>query len=204
MAAALSAATVFLVHAAADWVWHMPSVGLGFFMLVGILAGASGWTGGDPTPMDSADGPGNAVEPPPTSQTSRRATPIAIATVLAIVVIVLATPQLVSSSFSQRAASLLAQDEPELAIEAATWAARFDPIADRPHLIAAKAYVRQGDWPSADREFERATRRDPTDYRAYLAWGDATASAGGDPTLLYETAAALNPLSTEVRERQER
>lgn len=200
MAGLVAACTQFLVHAAGEWVWHMPAVGSGFFLLVGALLGVSV---GDGRPAGSAPlTPGR--EPGVADPSKRRdPSPLTLLAVAGAVLVALAAPQAVSERFTARGTSLLTQREPQLARQAAVWAARANPLSGKPYVLEAKAWAAEGDYTRAQSAFLEATEKNPADWHTYMIWGDTVGAGGGDPKMLYETARALNPHSFGIRDRLE-
>lgn len=196
-ACAAAACAVFLVHAAAEWVWHVPAVGLTFFLLLGLLLGNGSE---DSRPVD-LEPPSDDDHPP---RRAARVSPLSLTAAIGLCVAVLSVPQLFSIRFDDRATSLLAQGEPALARQAAVWASRANPLAGSPHVIIAKAASAEGDLAAAEAAFSEATRKNPADWHTFVLWGDVRAEAGGDPLPLYRQAGDINPLAHDVLDRLER
>ncbi|MBU2601254.1 MAG: O-antigen ligase family protein [Actinobacteria bacterium] len=198
VAGLVAACTQFLVHAAGEWVWHIPAVGSGFFLLVGTLLGVSAGEGGPAGSAPLTRGREPCVADPPKR---RGPSPLTLLAVTGTVLVALAAPQLVSERFTARGTSLLTQSEPQLARQAAVWAARANPLSGKPYMLEARAWAAENEYAKAQSAFLAATERNPADWHAYMIWGDTVAAGGGDPRMLYETARALNPRSFGVRDR---
>ncbi|MHB9114023.1 MAG: O-antigen ligase family protein [Thermoleophilia bacterium] len=201
LAACLAAAcTAFLVHAAAEWVWHVPAVAVTFFVMLGLLLNSGAREYQDTKTSERAD-PAAGRPPRPAARVVARVTPLTLTAALGLAVVVLTTPQLISDRLEDRATSLLAQGEPALARQAATWSARSNPLSGAPYVVMGKAAAAEGDVPGAEEAFLAATRKNPADWHAYVLWGDTIREAGVDATPLYARAAELNPLSYDVKQR---
>jgi len=200
VAGIVAACVQFIVHAAGDWVWHMPAVGGAFFLLVGVLLGVSAGESPKvaPTPPGARDTKGVA-----TPGERRHPAPLTLLAVASVVLVALAAPQAVAERFDARATSLLAQNETHLAKQAAAWAARANPFSGKPLVLQARALAAEGDYTRSEASFLAATQKNPADWHTYLLWGDTVRADGGDPRMLYETARALNPQNPGVRERLE-
>jgi len=175
----IAAIALFLVHAAAEWVWHVPAAATAFFILLGALTG-----------MTEADAP--------RSGSSRRPTRLTLAAAGSVLYLLLAAPQILSHHEVERAATLLAQGDTTGARRAADYARFTNPLDSQPYVILGESWAREGKAAKAEEAFSHALARNPADWRVYLLWGDVVHETGGNPTDLFLAARAVNPLSDAV------
>ncbi|GAB4253611.1 MAG: hypothetical protein Kow00122_11560 [Thermoleophilia bacterium] len=178
----VAASTLFLVHAAAEWVWHVPATATAFFILLGTLSGMTDEYAQRTSPR-------------------RGSTRLTLAAAMSILYLVLAAPQTVSRHEVERAATLLARGDTAGARIAAGYARLTNPFDSQPVVVIAESWAREGKAGKAAEAFSHALARNPADWRVYLLWGDLVHETGGDPTGLLLAARALNPLSDAVAAR---
>jgi hypothetical protein len=178
--AAAGGLACYLAHAAFDWDWEMPAVTIAAF-----VCGAAALALARP---DSAA----------TLRWPARAAGLAVTAVLATIAIVgLVGNGAVGASI----AALRSGDYAGAEREAAS-ATRWAPWSAEPWRWLGEARLAQGNMTGARRSFDEALRRQPRDWA--LWYGAALASRGAERRLALRRAAALNPLSPEVRELTER
>lgn len=195
-----AAACVFLVHAAAEWVWNIPATASAFFALLGALLGV-GAPSRDPMDPDRAEQTAGSSAGRTSAARTTRGTLLTAIAALGALSLLLAAPQTLSLVLLERASTLAAQGHTSEARQAAALAHLANPLDDEPHIVAGRALGREGQVTQAEQEFARAVEINPGDWRTYLTWGDTRRDAGKDPSALYERARALNPLSAAIAER---
>jgi hypothetical protein len=146
--AAGGAYAAFATHACVDWDWELPAVTLAaLFCAVALGALADGVPGG----------------------VTIRPAGRAVAAAMGASAAMLAVPVFIGASALEDASRALARGDFPAAESAARRAERWQPWSVEPVLIRARARLADGDTLAAQFHFVRATRRDPQDYRAWLA-----------------------------------
>jgi hypothetical protein len=159
--AATGAFGAFAAHACVDWDWEMPAITLAaLFCAVALGVTADGET------RRHVVGP------------AWRGAAVAVGAVAAA----FAMSGFVGASAMEDASRALARGDPPAAERAAKRAERWQPWSVEPLLTRGRASLALGDRVAAHVFFERAARRDPNDYRVWLALaavtdGDAARSA---------------------------
>jgi tetratricopeptide (TPR) repeat protein len=176
-ASAMTGFVYWLLHAAVDWFWELPVLGVAAFMLLGLAMGTS-------TRID--------VLPDRHS----RAAPWARA--LGLVVVVAVALSFVFPWLSARAidgALAVWRDDPEAAQARLAQARELNPLSDRPDEIAGAIASRSGDVSAMRRAFEGAVDRNPRNWYSRLELGVAYALSGDYDAALteLEIAKELNP-----------
>ena len=167
-AAALGAATYWIVHASGDWIWTFPAVGLPFFLLLGIAC--------------SSDG-----ERPLTGRVGLPAAGVAVAAALFAF-----APPWLSSRFTDQALRGASTPREEL-----RWARRLDPLSVEP-LVAESVLARSpaAAVRPLERAAEKEPRSSAVRYLLGTAYLRAGRRVAGRAEL--ETARALNPRDPDV------
>ncbi len=207
----IATCSVFLVHAAGEWVWHVPAVGSAFFILLGTVAalyarGLEPEAGyGRPAgPLQAAameERPWYAkTEDDAESGLLRQPRPLTLVAVIAGVTILLALPQTVSIRFSDTAANMI-ESETQGELRTIRVAQLANPLSARPYVLEARALAKKSDIAGTDRAFRAAIDRNPASWETYMRWGDWLKSIGKDPRHAYQKALALDPLSPELKDR---
>jgi O-antigen ligase len=178
--AAAGGLACYLAHAAFDWDWEMPAVTIAAF----VFAAAA---------LALARRDGAATLGWPT-----RAAGLAVTAVLAAAAIV----GLVGNGAVGASIAALGSGDHARAEREAARATRWAPWSAEPWRWLGEARLAQGNTTAARRSFDEALRRQPRDWA--LWYGAALASRGAERRRALTRAAALNPLSPEVRELTER
>jgi hypothetical protein len=172
LAPALVAAYVaYLGHAAADWDWEVPTLGL-----VAIGCGGS--------LLALARGEGAAL----------RGRPALLA--LAVLTTLLAIGGLAGNMTLGRSAAAARGDDAATAASLARRAAALAPWSAEPWLRLGDARLAQGRLAAARAAYRRGIAKDGGDYRLWLAL--AAASSGSERAHAVAEARRLNPLAPEV------
>lgn len=146
--AATGAFGAYAAHACVDWDWEMPAITLAaLFCAVALGASADG--------EDRRHVVGAA----------RRGAAVAVGAVAAA----LALAGFVGASAMEDASRALARGDAYAAERSARRAERWQPWSAEPVLTRGRASLALGDRVAAQILFARAARRDPNDYRAWLA-----------------------------------
>jgi tetratricopeptide (TPR) repeat protein len=207
-AAALSGFAYWLVHGSFDWLWEFAGLGAPAFALLGLTCALA------PRPAPALSRAGAGAGQLGTATAPRRsplpaiiATPVARLLAIAALVVValvaaasLATPWL--SQLEVQKATRIWPTAPREAYSELDDAARLNPLADDPYLLAGSIALRFGDLTRADHEFVLALGRDHNDAYATLERG-AIASARGERAralALLERTERLNPHEELIRE----
>jgi O-antigen ligase len=174
-AAACGAAYVaFLVHAALDWDWELPAVGLAGLLCGAAVVGAT---------------PGRA--PAPLRRVARAAALGPVLALTAFVFVFHVGNAALAASESARERGNLAS-----AVKAARRAERWQPWSNQPPLALGEARLAAGDLEAAAAGFRKAIRRDPGDWEPWYQLGLAT--EGHERARALARASRLNPRSPEL------
>jgi hypothetical protein len=175
-AAAAGAYAAFLVHAAIDWDWEMPSVTLAALGCgVALLLAARG-----------------AEAPPLTRRT--RVPAVAVAVLLCAVAIAGYVGNQASASASD---ALDAERLPTAAADARR-AHTWEPWSPEPWRLLGEAQLQEGRVGEARSSFLRGLREDRRDWELWLDL--ALVTRGSERQAALDRVEALNPLSTELRD----
>jgi len=175
LAAACGAAYIaFLAHAALDWDWELPAVGLAGLLCGAAVVGAK---------------PGRAP-----AALRRRAQVAALAPVLALTAFVF----VLHVGNAALAASDSARERGDLAaaVKAARRAEQWQPWSNQPPLALGEARLAAGDLEAAAVSFRKAIGRDSGDWEPWYQLGLAT--QGRERGRALARAARLNPRSPEL------
>ncbi len=160
----------YLVHAAQDWDWELPAVtlaGLGCAVALLILA---------------------EREPRPPLHRKARVAGVGAAVLLSL----LTLGALAGNQTLAAASASLDADHPARAARDARWAKRLVPWSPEPWRLHGEALLSQGDLDGARRDFQRALRKDSSDWDS---WVDlALVTRGGAQRRAVAQAHRLNPL----------
>jgi O-antigen ligase len=174
--ASLGAYLAFLVHAGIDWDWEMPAVTLAALVCgVGLLLAARG------------------AETPPLGRGSR-VLGVALASALCVVALVGFAGNRAAASASD-ALDALRFDK---AVADARRARRWEPWSAEPWRLKGEAELQTGEVERARASFLRGIEKDRGDWELWLDL--ALVSRGGERRAALDRVAALNPLSTELRD----
>jgi O-antigen ligase len=174
--AALGAYVAFLVHAAIDWDWEMPSV-----TLVALVCGVALLLAGG--------GAGIRLLGP-----SARTAGVALAILLAVVALV----GYVGNQAAASASDALDAEQLHTAASDAKRARRWQPWSPEPWRLLGEAQLQAGRVSEARGSFLRGIREDGRDWELWLDL--ALTSRGTQRTEALDRVAALNPLSSELRD----
>jgi tetratricopeptide (TPR) repeat protein len=175
VAAVGGAYVAFLVHAAIDWDWELPTV-----TLAGLFCGAA--------LVVAARSAGAERWPPGRGRTAV----LGAVGVLATFAIV---SQAGNSALRDSQQALERRDYPQ-AEERARAAERWAPWSSEARLALAAAESAQGDVAASVKTFEAAVRRDPRDWQTWFQLAVATRGRMSERAL--SRAARLNPRAPEV------
>lgn len=173
--AAAGALAAYAVHASVDWDWEMPAVTLAGLLCAVALAIAAD---GDARPI--------AVAP------AMRGVGVGVATVIAAV----GLAGFVGASALEDGTRALARGDNTAAEASARRAELWRPWSSDASLTRGQALLALGDRSAARRAFRRAAKRDPNDYRAWLALAGLSEGEAASAALL--RAAALNPIAVRT------
>lgn len=175
VAAGFAAAAYFLFHASGDWLWEFPGVAAIALVALALPAGA-----GRP---DLTIRPGRTP----------RLLLVGASVLAAIAVVSFALPWLAARSI--REAGRAWRSNPQLAYTHLDRARKFNPLSDRPDLVAGAIAGRRRDWPRMRFYFERALERKPASWYAELQLGvvDALEGRRQEAELHLARAGTLNP-----------
>lgn len=173
--ALLAAVAYWFVHSSFDWFWQLPAVTLPAMVYLAMLA--TPWQRGETAPLRPAV----------------RVLGIGAAAVLAATILPL------YAADRYLAQSLGAQDAGE-ALAAARRAEAFNPLDQWPRRREAEVAAATGDRERAADTLGAAIRLNPEHYAPYVLMARHYEREGdaGQALRLYQTALALNPLSTEL------
>jgi len=176
--AAAGAYVAYLAHAGVDWDWEIPAVTVSAICCAAVLLA---W---------------NRTDEQPWLTGQRRVVTLALLAPLAAVALVMHVGN------SAAAASIAATEagEPALGLKEAKRAISWAPWSEEAWQLRGQAELELGDDGAARRSFDRALGRNP---KSWTAWLDLAAASRGElRTRALDRAAALNPLSPEIRELQ--
>lgn len=168
--AATGAFGAYVAHASVDWDWEMPAITLAALFCAVALA-------------VTADGERRRHA----LGATRRATVVAAGTVAACV----ALAGFVGASAMENASRALVRGDMRSADHAARRAERWQPWSVEPLLVRGRVALSLGDRGAARVLFAQAARREPNDYRVWLAL--AAATDGDTATSAVLRARELNP-----------
>ena len=174
--AAVAALVAYLLHAGVDWDWEMPAITIPAIFCAAVLLALT------------------RPDEPPWLTGRRRAATLALLAPLAAV-------GLVAHVGNRAAAESIAASgaaDPERGREAARRAATWAPWSEEAWQLRAEAELALGDDAAARRSLAEALERNPESWSIWLDL--ALASEGEARERALARAAALNPLSPEVRE----
>jgi len=183
----------YLVHALYDWDWDIPGVTLPALVALGLLGGSARTSGSRALDARGLDG---ALEP-----LGSGARALAVAALTLVVAVFAASAILPSLAATKaRAAEVVASGASAAALDraaaSARFAARLNPVSDAGPEAQATVALHRGNLRAARADFLQATRRQPSDYRAWVllaglesSLGDANAAEAAALR-----AAALNPV----------
>ena len=175
-AAAAGAYAAFLVHAAIDWDWEMPAVTVAALGCgVALLLAARGAE---------------------TSPLGRRAQVPAVA--VAVLLCAAAIGGYVGNQASASASDALDAEHLPAAAGDARRARTWEPWSPEPWRLLGEAQLQQGRVEQARSSFQSGLREDGRDWELWLDL--ALATRGSERKAALDRVAALNPLSTELRE----
>ena len=174
--AALGAYVAFLLHAAIDWDWEMPAVTLpGLFCGVALVLAARG-------------------EETPRLGRSAGTAALALASLLGLA----ALAGFVGNQAAASASDALDAEHLSAAAHDAKRARRWEPWSPEPWRLLGEARLQAGRVEEARGSFLRGIREDKRDWELWLDL--ALASRGAQRQAALTRVAALNPLSSELRD----
>lgn len=175
-AATAGAYVAFLAHAAIDWDWEMTSVTLAAFGCgVALLLAARG------------------ADAPPLARRAR-VPAVAVAVLLAAVAIA----GYVGNQASASASNALDAEHLPAAAADARQARTWEPWSPEPWRLLGEAQLQQGRVGEARSSFQRGLQEDRRDWELWLDL--ALVTQGSERQAAIGRVAALNPLSTELRD----
>ena len=182
-AAAAGGITAFALAAAFDWAWETTALSAAFML---VAAGALRLGGSE----DAAPKP---------RQKRRIAPRVGLAVVGLVAVVVISIPLSMQRALDS-SASELSRGKLQSALDRAGEAASIEPYAASPLIAQTVVYESAGDYESALKTAEEATRREPTNWQTWYLLARIQRWLGNDAAALaaYERAVALNPRSDRL------
>lgn len=199
VAAALAGAGVWLVHAAGDWLWEFPALGILGMSLLGIAAR----TRSEPTDPGRSDT--SAAAMPVERGHPRSGSSVLLARVAAAVIVLAAAVSLAVPGVAARYATAAydyAGTDPSRTLSGLERAASVNRLDDEPLVTMGVIAQRLGRSELAVDSLRRAIERSPENWYAHLELGLALA-VDGDVEAAQRSlrvAVALNPRQTEARQ----
>lgn len=199
VAAALAGASVWLVHAAGDWLWEFPALGILGMSLLGIAARTRtgrpdpGGTDASPAAMSLERGE------------SRGGPSVLLARIAAAVIVLAAAVSLAVPGVAARYATAAYDDaatDPSRTLSGLERAASVNRLDEEPLITMGVIAQRLGRSELAVDALRRAIERAPENWYAHLELGLAL-SVDGDVEAAERSlrvAVALNPRQTEARQ----
>jgi tetratricopeptide (TPR) repeat protein len=160
----VAAFAYWLVHAMGDWLYEYPGVAALAFALLGVACALQ------PRVVAGRAAPGSPARGP----VVRVGAGIAVA----LLVLAMLGPWLAERHITSAAAKWRA--DPDAAFDDLSKAASFNPLSDRPQLVAGTIALQMGDEERAREEFREALERNGRDTYALLELGVLTANAGDE------------------------
>src|SRR4051794_702610 len=149
-AGGLLACTYWIVQSSADWLWEFPALGGAAFALLGLGAGA-----------------GERAITAPVANTGRRVIAVAATVVALAAALSLLGPW--TSDIEVRRASASWPKYPDAAFRQLDRAADFNPLSERPGLLAGGIAIQLGQYDRARTAFEQVLDRDPRNLSATIS-----------------------------------
>jgi O-antigen ligase len=140
----------WLVQSSADWLWEFPALGGAAFALLGLAAGA-----------------GERRLDPVASRTRARVVAVVAAVVALAAAVSLLGPW--ASDIEVRRAAASWPKYPDAAFRQLDRAADYNPLSERPGLLAGGIAIQLGQYPRARTAFEQVLDRDPRNLSATIS-----------------------------------
>ena len=173
--ALVAAVAYWFVHSSAEWFWQTPAITLPAIVYLALLAA-----------------PGRQTEPGPLRWPAR--TGIAAVAVLAVAAV---TPLYIANYHLERS---YAAEEPDVALEAAEQARKFNPVDPTIPQREAEVAAQIGKNDRAETAYREIIRLNPEHFAPYVLFAEYNTVRGNRPEALslYKKAQTRNPLNNDI------